>query len=559
MTARTIPEDPLFVNGAEREVWDALRTQLADDAVLLANLRFTDEKKDYEADLVVLLPGAGVVVLEVKGGSVWVDAGDGCWRMRRGGREVTIDPIEQVRTNRYAIRHYVEADPRWRDSSRSRIRWAHGLVVPHTAIDPDFAKPDCPRWMISGKHDLADLADRVRDVPVRQQTHLRAPDTSDVALIGQILNGRMLPRFDLAADAQEREVTADRLTMEQASLLRVTRLLHRVEVRGGAGSGKTVLALTQAKELTRGRDGALPQRVALICYSLGLSEFFRRTIASCPRKHRPAYVGPFEELARLWGVTQFADRDDSDFWERRLPEQMAQRARELPEKDRFDAIIVDEAQDFADLWWRPLMAALRDEEAGGLYVYSDENQRIFPRFGQPPVPLVPLVLDHNLRNTRQIADSFASLTPMRMRPRGGDGAPVRFVPCADGEAIEAANDEVDALLAGGWRPEHVALLTTGSRHPVQVERQGALGQVGYWTSFWEDDDVFYGHVLGSKGLERRAVVLCVNSTADADRAREKLYVGMSRATDELVVVGQPAVIRAVGGPDVARRLGVAVG
>lgn len=70
MTARMIPDDPLFANGAEREVWDTLRAQLGGDAVLVANLRFTDEKKDYEADLVVLLPGAGVVVLEVKGGSV---------------------------------------------------------------------------------------------------------------------------------------------------------------------------------------------------------------------------------------------------------------------------------------------------------------------------------------------------------------------------------------------------------------------------------------------------------------------------------------------------------
>jgi len=41
-----------------------------------------------------------------------------------------------------------------------------------------------------------------------------------------------------------------------------------------------------------------------------------------------------------------------------------------------------------------------------------------------------------------------------------------------------------------------------------------------------------------------------------DRVREKLYVGMSRATDQLVVVGDPDVIRGVGGHDVARRLGI---
>lgn len=557
MTARTIPEDPQFVTGSEREVWERLRTTLGGDAVLLANLRFTDEKKDYEADLVVLLPGAGVVVIEVKGGSVWIDPLDGTWRMRRRGKEETVDPVDQARTTKYAIRGYVESDPRWRDSSRSRIRWAHAVVTPFTELAADFAKPDCPRWMVSDKGDLADLAGRVWDIPVKQESHLRAPDRGDVEVIVEILKGRMLPRFDVAAEADDRESAADRLTMEQAGLLQVTRLLNRVEIRGGAGSGKTVLALTQAKELTRGREGVKGQRVALLCYSLGLSEYFKRSIAASPRRHRPAFVGPFEELARELGVTEFADRDDSDFWERRLPAGMTELARELLEKDRFDAIIVDEAQDFADLWWRPLMASLRDETTGGLYVYSDENQRIFARFGQPPVPLVPLVLDHNLRNTRQIADSFASLTPMRMRSRGGEGVEVRFVPAVKAEAIDVANDEVEALLYAGWRPEHVALLTTGSRHPEQAERQETLGQVGYWKSFWDTEDVFYGHVLGSKGLERRAVVLCVNSSADADRAREKLYVGMSRATDQLVVVGEPEVIRAIGGHRVAAQLGIA--
>jgi len=90
---------------------------------------------------------------------------------------------------------------------------------------------------------------------------------------------------------------------------------------------------------------------------------------------------------------------------------------------------------------------------------------------------------------------------------------------------------------------------------VQSELQEDEGQEGYWASFWDKDSVFYGHVLGCKGLERRAVVLCVNDTGVHDRSKEKLYVGLSRATDRLVVVGDPEMITAMGGIDVARRLG----
>jgi ATP-dependent exoDNAse (exonuclease V) alpha subunit len=71
-----------------------------------------------------------------------------------------------------------------------------------------------------------------------------------------------------------------------------------------------------------------------------------------------------------------------------------------------------------------------------------------------------------------------------------------------------------------------------------------------------DSDVFYGHVLGCKGLERRVVVLCVNESQVRDRSRERLYVGMSRAMDLLVVVGDPATIREMGGQAVAQRLGI---
>ncbi len=94
----------------------------------------------------------------------------------------------------------------------------------------------------------------------------------------------------------------------------------------------------------------------------------------------------------------------------------------------------------------------------------------------------------------------------------------------------------------------------GARHPVQKERQEALGFAGYWDEFWSNEDVFYGHVLGFKGMERRAVVLCLNEDGTRDRSRERLYVGLSRATDRLVVVGDPEVVERVGGTGVLEQL-----
>jgi hypothetical protein len=99
----------------------------------------------------------------------------------------------------------------------------------------------------------------------------------------------------------------------------------------------------------------------------------------------------------------------SIYYEERLPAQMGELAAVLDAEEKFDAIIVDEAQDFGAAWWPPTMACLRDQETGGLYAFLDEAQRVFERYGEVPIPLPPIVLDENIRNTKQIAQVFGSL------------------------------------------------------------------------------------------------------------------------------------------------------
>ncbi len=539
---------PVFSTPSEHEVYETVVRQLP-EATVLTNLRFTDAHKDHEIDLLVLIPDVGVVVVEVKGSTVWVEGE--AWYIQRSAGPARIHPIDQARDAKYGLRHYAETDPRW---SRSRVRWAHHVVLARTRLADDFATPDCPRWQISGENDLTDLGERL--CKTVERVSARAPSRDEIGLICEILAGRSLPMRDVVALARDREDAAQRLTVEQASLLKVTRLLPRTEIRGGAGSGKTVLAIEQAKQMARGSHGT-PQRVAVLCYSYGLASYLSRMLLVGSRKKQPAFVGTYEDLGRRWGLEITAGRDNHDYWERELPALMRDRAAALAENEKFDSIVVDEAQDFADDWWSPLLLALRDPVGGGFHIYSDERQRVFGRFGQPPVPLVPLVLDDNLRNTLQIARSFLPLAPTGMRARGGHGPDITYVACSTQDALSVADDQVEALFDEGWGTRDIALITTGSRHPVQAERQESLGQHGYWDSFWSDDDVFYGHVLGFKGLERRAVVLCVNEDGHRERGAERLYVGLSRATDRLIVVGDDASIVRMGGAAVLGELGVA--
>jgi len=205
---RLVPEQPTFTTASEQEVWARLRDGLGPEDVLLANLRLTDETKDHEADLVVLMPGVGVLVLEVKGGSVWHDE-EGWWQRGRG-QDRPIDPVQQVRTTKYALRTYAARDARW--NNRNHVAWGHGVVTPYSDFPTDFATTDCPRWSLHDRHDQGDLAARVRENARRAQQGKPPPTFDDIEVIAEILAGRMRTSYDVNADSDERAAEADRLT-----------------------------------------------------------------------------------------------------------------------------------------------------------------------------------------------------------------------------------------------------------------------------------------------------------------------------------------------------------
>jgi hypothetical protein len=563
MPPRLIPPDPHFAGSAtgaaaERTVCEALRDTLPDDAALLPDLGVLDRATEHEIDLLVVWPGVGLAVVEVKSGHI--SRRDGAWYQGRPPNERRIDPVRQAQDSRHALTRWLARNG---VPDAERIRAAHLVAFPHVTIPPDWQAPDAPRAVVLDRSDLADAAVRVR-CAIEDHGAGHAPLTTDDADRVVDLLAAPLPSHtealdqaealaaadELAATAADHTDRVDRLTRDQAALLAgALRLQNRLRVVGAAGSGKTFLALETARR--RARDG---ERVALLCYSRGLGRYLERTTATWPARERPAFVGLFHELPVRWGAAP-GDEADSDDWERRLPEDLARLADAQPAAEKFDSVVVDEAQDFGGLWWSSLLRCLRDPERGGVVVFLDEAQHVFPRDGAVPLDTPPFVLDENLRSTKPIAQLFGAFSDDVVRPRSRAGAPVRVVDVPYDAAVAAADDAVEALLDEGWPPGEIALLTTGRRHEAQrlaVELGG--GHAAYWDDFFAGTDVFYGHVLGFKGLERNAVVLAVNGFREVERARRLLYTGLSRARVLLVVTGPRDEIERIGGEAVRRRL-----
>lgn len=523
-----IPEQPDF-NGstAEELVWNALCRQLPDAAAIIHGQRLTGDDKDVEIDFLILWPGAGIAVVEVKGGRV--DVVDGAWFTSgaQGKRNrLPTSPLEQAMIAKHTLVDYLR--PRL---SRLPGPISHLAVLPYTELPSDWDQPDAPRRQLVDGTEIGSLASKIA-------TQLRFdfdPERHDLTA-GHEFVLKNLRRTNQAVEnlklrASEISDRADALSREQAKLIRILRHQNRAEISGGAGSGKTYLALLKARALTQ--EG---KKVALMCYSRGLGRFLQLFTAQWPEVDRPAFVGLFHDLPISWGAPTGSD-DDSEYWEQRLPTMLKELADERPRKSLFDAIVIDEGQDFSLLWWEAVQSCLRNQLADTLYVFTDERQRIFDRHGASPITMNPIQLDENLRNSSQIVAGIADLALEPPIARNGPGDEIEWIDVGLEDAVAEADGQVEALMDAGWNAGQVALLTTGSRHPEQKNIVESEGIAAYWDQFFAEEDVFYGHVLGFKGLERPAVVLSLNGFRDPQRAIDMLYVGMSRATTKLIVVG----------------------
>ncbi len=283
MTARCIPAEPNFASPAERRVWSKLRDQLPDGSVLLANVRFTGHDGDWEADLVVGLPDSGFAVIEVKGGQVW--RAEGQWWQRTAQGDKAIDLDEQANSEKYLVSRFLAGHPRWKGG---RPRMVHMAALPDTTVGPQDPSPGLPRAWIIDKGDLPDAAGRIYDLlqsNLATQPHQR-PGLDEVDLAAELIGGRGDPQADVARLQEVREEHCDRLTEDQFRVLDMARRIPRFEVAGGPGTGKTWLAMEQARRWAE--EG---HRVAFVCYSRGLATWVDRRVGPVAQAPAPQREG----------------------------------------------------------------------------------------------------------------------------------------------------------------------------------------------------------------------------------------------------------------------------
>ncbi len=476
-----------------------------------------------------------VLCLEVKGGSV--ESRSGAWYGVRDGERTRIkDPFVQALDHRYALeRHIAAADG----------KDANGWLIGHTIVLPDVTvhklalAPDAPRELIIDRTDLRDpeaAIERVVDYHRGARERCHAPGFDGAATLRELLVPSVTLHVPMAERFLEAEEQLIRLTAEQGLLLARLARTKRLAVTGCAGSGKTMLAVEHARRLQEAGT-----EVLFVCFNRALVEHLR-TRESNSGIAFYTFHGLCTHLAHRAGVelpTYEQGEAPPEFFERDLPEALVAAAAELGQQ--YGALLVDEAQDLQNDWYEALLCLLDDESKASVWLFFDDNQRIYESGFTPPEGFLQYELTVNCRNTQAIHREVMKLYRGAVVPDvlGPPGDPVELLHSEDQAATvsgvierlcgkeEVPPQDVVVLSAHGWENSTVRRELTGGY--TFTRKRGELGK-----------RIHFSSIRAFKGLESLVVILCELEDLDGETYDQQLYVGISRARSHCIIVAPPA-------------------
>lgn len=523
---RLVPEDfPLdALDDTERRVVELLRDGLTDGWLILPDVALQTHR-DHQLDVVLVHEGWGIVDLEVKGHRMQLR--DGGWYAE--GSRLPTQPTDQARANAYALRSRLRA----LGGDLAHVEVAYGIALPNTAgIDGDLGGID--RRQVLTAADLEDPQDAVEALAA-WRCHQALTDEAVTSILDALRPDADLT-WDPDARAREARRRLDELCAMQVAALETLDANRRVFVTGRAGTGKTRLATRWAQRAWR--DG---QRVLLACYNDPLAADLRGRIPH----DEDLVIGAFLRTAlELEGMPPLPVPDDADheWWNVTAVSHLVRHWHEVTA--RFDTVIVDEGQDFHPAWLAMLEHLLDPDGPRRLLVVADDAQDIYTRGFRPPEPddgwtVAELVT--NCRNVHLIADLLRKRLQGARAPRiGPEGLGVEWVRAEDltsvtrvvGDAlVEVEADERDRTGVV------VATVTSAVRNHLRAHL--SLGR-------WEDRAdgvVACENVHRIKGLEADTVVLATDTAEVPDAL---LYIGISRAVSQLLVVAPEALASRLG-------------
>lgn len=528
----------LPLNKAEKDVVLALKAQAPHDWLVIPGVRWAKRREngpvlDGEADIVVLVPNLGMLVIEVKG-SREIRITESGWQRLDAGSWVDVgrSPVEQATANAHELKRLLCDANGWQGSFPGLFGWL--VVYPNGHANAVPVLLDATTLVT--RKDMTALQARVRDALIAKGGESIGANFSDgvreaTAKVLTSSEFRIVPA-DGVQEVGEDKDAIERLNQQQFSALKGLFELPSVAVAGPAGSGKTILAVWHLQSVVDAGGKAF-----YTCYNKNLAESLKLKNPGL-KEHIHSIDSFFGKICPR--VTRGGGSLD-DFLRVTLPNAVFDLVSAWNDDDKFDAVIVDEAQDLSE---DQLIALQAFKKTKGVWAtFFDRRQDLYKRSAEDDLGADVLYkLSHNCRNTVAInkATNACVGSEIASMPGMPDGVAVVVEKVGRSQMANRAFQ-----LAKEWKEDStnsVAILS-----PRTIAESALSGSsIGHGISLTENlaelqhpRKALFSTIKSFKGIEADCVVVIDAVSPEAGEkyfTREDLYVACTRARTRLAIL-----------------------
>ncbi len=507
----------------EAIVFDIIKEQFDNSWTVFHSLRNIGNNKtgnliDAEIDFLFVNAKYGILSLEVKGGNI--KHKDGFWYQNEN--KLSLPPSEQARLNRYNIEKYLKSNMKNCDNI------SFGFAVCFPNIYSEFnSTPDLNNITLTGIH-LKSFEENIISIMQHWNKFDNIIPNSTESAIIKIL----APDIEIGSNLIDR-IGKDnqqffKLTEMQCQMLDFIKNHKRVVIRGCAGSGKSILAVKKAKELAEnGRT------VLLLSYNIIIND---RLKEEC-KEYKNIKVITYHNLCIE--KLKIKPSNSHDFWDNELPEKFFEYIVDNPIK--YDAVIVDEAQDFKAKFWDSVQELFKND--GWFYIFYDPDQNLYKTKVEIPSLGEEFTLTKNCRNTIAIFDEIKNMATINIEHgKVPSGMPVEnYIANSAKESVKTLNKIIhklineegilckDIVILGGHKLEHTSITNPNIGAFKILEN----------TDNFDKNSIAYYTYYKFKGCESNIVIIIdFNENDKRWQEASAKYTAMSRAKHKLYIINK---------------------
>ncbi|MGO4940531.1 ATP-binding domain-containing protein [Fundicoccus sp. Sow4_D5] len=525
-----IPDNRLTVefNGSigEAQLYERFNS-LNDNFFVFHSVRWMNKNNKYlnfgETDYVIFDKTRGIICLEVKHGGLKGSNGRIYQINRRTKEEVEINPMFQADKSKY---FFID--------KLTSILYKHKVKIPiysavlFSGIDKKGLNGSLPNeYKVNGN---TFFNDDMNDLNGLIDSFFRFHNVSQIELSNKVVKDivdLISPEFgafpSLSNAVKQHEFLFNQMTNQQSYLLDYLEEQKSAAVQGGAGTGKTMIAVEKAKRISEDKE------VVFLCFNNMLVSFLQtRYSKELPNVH-------FTNLYQLAAKALKKKVNEEEI------QHFLNNVEDYPEIWSFDNIIIDEGQDFASNQIEVLreIAMLRE---GFFYVFYDKNQLVQQRNELSWLQLMEcrLVLSINCRNTKSIAETSVApldISEVKMRLAIEGDIPIFHHSPSKDEFFYWIHKRIEFYHKEGILLTNIVIITTKTIEKSILKDTDKIGN--YLLSHTVvDNSLLFTTSRKFKGLEADVVIL-IDVDADTfnhEEARRVFYVGASRAKSYLEII-----------------------